>query len=179
MVKLKIKGHEIEIGLALNSFNRRAVQLQNRIISNLQKIGIKKDYIDIELEKMAGRKAKASATWFGHSHRMHYANNSQDKFVDNLAVVCKIIEVEVGRVLSEEKTLQEFIEEFREEEDIEEQRKGAREFFGLEHSHKDIETINKKYKDLAKEHHPDKPTGSIEKFKELNKAHKILKRELT
>jgi len=26
--------------------------------------------------------------------------------------------------------------------------------------------------------HPDMPNGNVEKFKEINKAHKILKREL-
>ncbi|MCX9025094.1 MAG: DnaJ domain-containing protein [Candidatus Methanoperedens sp.] len=36
-----------------------------------------------------------------------------------------------------------------------------------------------KYKALAKELHPDMPTGDTEKFKQLNIAHKILKRELT
>jgi len=179
MVKLKIKGHEIEVEMAKNSFNRRAVQLQNRIITTLQKIGVKRDCVDIELESMAGRKAKAGATWYGHGYRMHYSNNSQAKFVDNLAVVCKIIEVEVNRVLTEEKTLHEFIEEFKEDSDIDDKRKEAREFFGLEHDAKDIEIINKKYKELAKELHPDTPTGSTEKFKELNAAHKILKRELT
>ena len=53
MVKLRIKGHEIEVELAKDSFNRRAVQLQNRIIASLQKIGVKRDYVDIELESMA------------------------------------------------------------------------------------------------------------------------------
>ena len=42
----------------------------------------------------------------------------------------------------------------------------------------DMGLINKKYKVLAKEHHPDMPMGSTEKFKEINNAHKTLKREL-
>ena len=41
----------------------------------------------------------------------------------------------------------------------------------------DLDEINKKYKELAKEHHPDKG-GNTEDFKAINKAHKMLKREL-
>ena len=41
-----------------------------------------------------------------------------------------------------------------------------------------MDLINKKYKELAKEHHPDMPGGNTEKFKAINHAHKTLKREL-
>ena len=34
-------------------------------------------------------------------------------------------------------------------------------------------------KEMAKTLHPDTPTGDVEKFKKLNHAHKILKRELS
>ena len=42
----------------------------------------------------------------------------------------------------------------------------------------DLNLINEQYKSLAKEHHPDMPNGDMEKFKQINNAHKILKREL-
>ena len=38
--------------------------------------------------------------------------------------------------------------------------------------------IDVKYKELAKKHHPDMPSGNLEKFKEINNAHKTLKKEL-
>ncbi|MDP2845958.1 MAG: J domain-containing protein, partial [Candidatus Methanoperedens sp.] len=66
-----------------------------------------------------------------------------------------------------------------EDSDVEDKRKEAREFFGVEPDSNDLEIITKKYKALAKELHPDMPSGDTEKFKQLNIAHKILKRELT
>jgi len=90
----------------------------------------------------------------------------------------QLLELEVGRVVSGEKTMQEFTIEFSEDNDIEDERKEARDFLGLEHNVNDLEVINKKYKELAKEFHPDMPNGSTDKFKQLNRAHKILKREL-
>ncbi|VVB99356.1 Chaperone protein DnaJ [uncultured archaeon] len=179
MIKLKIKGHDIKIEPMKDSFNRRSVQLQNKITATLHKIGVKKDQVGIELESVAGRKAKASATWHFGGHNMQYANNSQPKFVDNLQVVSKVIEIEVDKVLSGEKTTQEFTEEFREEEDIDAQRLDARTLLGIAHDSQDVEAINRRYREMAKELHPDTPTGNTEKFKELNKAHKILKRELS
>ena len=68
---------------------------------------------------------------------------------------------------------------FREDKDVDNKRKEAREFFGVAPDLNDLEIITKKYKDMAKELHPDMPTGDTEKFKQLNIAHKILKRELT
>ena len=41
-----------------------------------------------------------------------------------------------------------------------------------------LEDINKKYKVLAKDAHPDMSNGDTERFKAINHAHKILKREL-
>ena len=93
-------------------------------------------------------------------------------------MVSSVIEKEVELVLNDKKPLEEFIAEFAEDEDVHDERKEAREFFGLEHDHKDIHEINKRYKDLAKSLHPDTPTGNLEKFKELNRHHKILRREL-
>ena len=71
-----------------------------------------------------------------------------------------------------------FIEEFREDDGLEEKRREAREFFGLDYTTNDFELVDKKYKELAKSLHPDMPNGDVEKFKQLNHHHKILKREL-
>jgi len=78
-------------------------------------------------------------------------------------------------VLFEKKTFDDFITEFREDSDVDDKRKEAREFFGVDQDVNDLELISKKYKAMAKEFHPDMPTGDTEKFKQLNIAHKILK----
>jgi len=95
-----------------------------------------------------------------------------------LFIIYKIIENEIELVLAEKKPIEEFLAEFEEDEDVHDERKSAREFFELEDDHRDMDTINKKYKELAKDLHPDMPTGDAEKFKQLNYHHKILKREL-
>ena len=175
---IKIKGHEIELIAIKDAFSRKAVQLQNSIVKTLKQIGVKEEQIDIPLEILAIKKAKASATWYAHGRRMHYSYNLQKRFIDNLYIVFKIIELEVNSVISEKKTLTEFISEFEEEDDVDAKRDEAREFLGLEKDTQDFEAIDKRYKEMAKELHPDMPTGDIEKFKKLNKAHKTLKREL-
>ena len=161
------------------AFNRKALQFKNNIITLLRHIGVNDYDVEVPVESLAIKKAKASATWYFSGHKMYYSHNLQKTFVDNLYVVLKVIEMEANLVLSEKKTLDEFIAEFKEDADVVAKRKLAREFLGLSHDVNDMEVINKKYKDMAKELHPDTPTGNTEKFKQLNDAHKTLKRELS
>ncbi len=176
---VKIKGHEIGSIVVKDASNRRAIQFKNNIIKVLKKIGVIEDDINIPLERIAIKKAKASATWYISDHRMHYSHNLQNKYVENLYVLFKVIETEANLVLSGQNTLRDFISEFKEDSDVYNKRKEAREFFDCDHDEHDFEIINKKYKVMAKELHPDMSTGDTEKFKQLNIAHKILKRELT
>jgi hypothetical protein len=178
MAKVTIKGHEFEAITIRDSFSRRAVQFKNNILATLKKIGIPNEDVKLELEPVAFKKLPASVTWWGFGHRMHYSYQLANKYVDNLYVISKLIEIEINALLTEKITLDEFIAEFKEDKDVEESRKEAREVLGLSHDTLDFEAINKAYKDLAREHHPDMPNGDVEKFKSLNKAHKILKREL-
>ncbi|PIN75552.1 molecular chaperone DnaJ [Candidatus Woesearchaeota archaeon CG10_big_fil_rev_8_21_14_0_10_37_12] len=178
MTAIKVKGYEFELFRVKDSFNRRAVQFMNQTIESLKKIGVHEDHIEIELEAFALKKAPASALWFVDGHRMYFSYDLAGKFVDNLYVVSKVISLEVAAVINGQKTMQDFISEFSEDENIEEVRKKARETLGLDKDTNDFELIDKKYKELAKEHHPDKDTGNLHLFKEINHAHKVLKREL-
>ncbi len=179
MATTKAKGHEFETFIVKDSFNRRAVQFMNSIFDALKKIGVPESQVDIPMENYALKNAPASVLWFMDGHRMYYSYEASTKFVENLYVVLKVIELEVDALLNKKKTIQDFISEFAEEEDVEEQRKEAREVLGLSHDTKDLEVINKRYKALAKKHHPDTATGNVEKFKAVNRAHKTLKRELS
>ena len=176
---VKIKGHEIGSIIVKDASNRRAMQFKNNIVTVLRRIGVVENDIDIPLERVAIKKARASATWYLSGYRMHYSHNLQSKYVENLHVLFKVIEIEANLVISETKSLHDFISEFKEDSDVDNKRKEAREFFGCEHDETDFEVINKKYKAMAKELHPDMPTGDAERFKKLNIAHKTLKRELT
>ena len=178
MITIKVKGHEFEAYVVKDSFSRRAVQFRNNIIHSLKKLGLSENFFDVQLEPSAFKNAPASARWYFEGRNMYYSYDSCDKFVDNLYIVSKVIELEVDAVLNERKPVEDFVNAFSEEEDVEEQRKEARTALGLETDIKDLHTINQKYKALARVHHPDTATGSVEKFKAINHAHKILKREL-
>jgi len=179
MVKINVKGHEFEAVSIKDSFNRRALKFKNNIIASLGKLGLTVDDVDIELESNGMKKAPASVSWYLDRQHLHYSHNSRSKYVENLYVVFKVIDLEVTDLLEEKITIEEFINEFSEDKDVAKKRKEARVVLGLDHDVIDLKVIDKAYKDLAKKHHPDTDTGDTEKFKEINHAHKILKRELT
>ena len=178
MSKLKVKGHEFSAFIARDSPSRRAVQFRNNILGSLKKIGLSEDDVEVELEALAAKKAPASASWYIDGHHLFYSYNKAAKFVENLYVVSKVIELEVDALLKETKTLHDFITEFSEDKNISDKRKEARKSLGVDEDTLDLNVINEKYKSLAKAHHPDMPDGNMEKFKKINNAHKILKREL-
>jgi len=178
MTKLKIKGHEFEAVIARDSFHRRAVQYSNKIIETLRKIGLTEDDIDVPVEAAAMKKAPASATWYLEGYHLHYSYGAAGRFVDNLYVVFRVIELEVTALLNKEKTINDFIGEFSEDKDVKKQREEARDVLGLSHDVIDMDIIDKQYKELAKQHHPDMQEGDVDKFKAINRAHKILRREL-
>ena len=178
MAAIKVKGHEFAALSIKDSFDRRALQYKNKITAALRKIGIKEDDVGIELEAVSVKSAPASASWYVWGHLLHYSYKSPKKYVENLYIVFKVIELEVNALLAGQKTQQEFISEFSEGDDFEDKRKEAREILGVAPDALDLNYIDSKYKDLAKKYHPDMPDGNTDKFKEINHAHKILRREL-
>ena len=178
MAIIKVKGHEFAALTIKDSFDRRALQYKNKIITNLRKIGLTEDDIEVDLENVAIKNAPASVWWYFGRHYLHYSYKAAPKYVENLYVVSKLIELEVGALVSGEKTPEEFIIEFSEDKDVGDRRKKAREVLGIDEDNIDLNCIDSKYKELAKKYHPDMPGGDINKFKQINHAHKILRREL-
>lgn len=175
MIKITLKGHEISTLTIRDSFQRRTVQYQNNIIASLQKLGVKENDIDIPL-KMGLQKVQASVSWYLAGRHLFFSHTGSS-FVENLYLVSKVIELEVNVVLSEEKSFEDFLSGFAEDHNILTQRKEARKLLGVTADIIDIEIVNRKYKLLAKSHHPDMG-GDLEVFKAINNAHKMLKREL-
>ena len=178
MTLIKIRNQEYNIPLTKDSFTRRATQYTNQIYENLRLIGVPKDDVNISEERLVIKKAPASVSWWVDNFHCNFSYNKMPKFVDNLLVVLKVIEFHIYELTNDRLAFEEFIDIFKEDDDVLEQQEKAREFFGLEKDHIDLEIVNKKYKVLAKDLHPDMPGGDALKFKELNKYHKILKREL-
>ncbi|MBU1622446.1 MAG: J domain-containing protein [Nanoarchaeota archaeon] len=178
MARITIKGHEFNQLLIRDSYDRRAVLFTNNIVEILKKIGVIEDDIDISSQKVARLRGDAFASWYFDGQYMYFSYKLSNKYIDNLYIVSKVIELEVKSLLNEEITADEFIRHFYEDKDIEKMRKEARELLGVEEGCLDLELINKNYKILAKQHHPD-AGGEMEMFKKINHAHKMLKRELS
>lgn len=175
---IQIKGFEITPLTIRDSYDRRAVQYKNNIIETFKKIGLTEDDIDIKLEASAFKNSPAAASWYIEGRYFYYSYKIAKKYVENLYVVFKVIDLEVKALLAGEKSTEEFMSDFSEEHDVEEKRQEARLILGVGTDVIDMASINAKYKDLAKKYHPDTLGGDAEKFKEINTAHKILKREL-
>ncbi|MDA3836432.1 MAG: J domain-containing protein [Nanoarchaeota archaeon] len=175
---IKIKGHEIEEPKIVNSFGRRAVQMQNHIIATLKKLGLSSDHIDIEMIKFTTMKKPASAEWYFQGRNFKYTYGQMPRFVDNIYVIDKILEIEVEKFLNKEITLDEFAREFSEEYDHSDQLTEARKTLGVDPEEKDFDVINKSYKKLARTHHPDMAGGDHEMFQKINAAHKLIQKEL-
>src|SRR3989344_6649311 len=178
MATITIKGHDINALTIRDSYDRRAVLYKNNIIEVLRKIGIKEDDINIKQEVSSFKSAPALVSWYMDDYYLYYSYKNAPKYVENLFIVFKVIEIEVKALLNEERTVEEFIAEFSEDHDIEDKRKEARESLGIDENIIDMDVINARYKELAKKYHPDKDGGDPEMFKKINRAHKILKREL-
>ncbi len=178
MMIVRVKGYDINVLSIRDSHNRRALKFKNNIISSLRAIGLTEDDIDVSFEAVAIKNTPASVSWYVEGSHLHYSYKACSKFVENLYVVSRLIELEVKALLAGEKSIDQFILDFMEEHDVEEERKEAREFLGVDPDSFDMDLISKKYKLLAKDAHPDMPNGDTERFKALNRAHKILKREL-
>jgi hypothetical protein len=179
MAKIKIKGLEFEAVEVRDAFSRRATQFANKITASLKRLGLTEDDISFNIEPNAMRKAPAAVSWYLQMQHLHYSHNSRNTYADNLYVVFKVIDMKISALLEEQISLNEFMGEFTEDMDVAEQRVEARAKLGLEEGVNDLKVIDKAYKDLAKLHHPDTENGDMVKFKEINRAHKMLKRELT
>jgi hypothetical protein len=175
---ITIQGTEFKQVTIRDSYDRRALQYKNKIISNLKNFGLIEDDIEVPLEKITFRKAQALASWYMYDQHLFFSYNGSQKFVENLAMVAQVIEHFLNRLKNEEITQEDFLKLFNEDCDILEQRKKAREVLGVEENSLDFQAMHKKYKELSKTHHPDMPNGNTETFQNINHAHKVLRKEL-
>jgi hypothetical protein len=172
---MTVKGFEIPEYKLQGSASRRAQMYKNSIIATLKKIGVHEDDIKIDLISIAiQRRPAAVSFWFDDRHL--YFSYTKSNFIGNIHVIAKVLEKYVEALINEERSMNDFINDFAEDKDVESKREEARELLGVGDT-LDIDEINKKYKQLARDHHPDMG-GDTKIFQEINNAHKLLKREL-
>jgi hypothetical protein len=176
---IKIKNNTILYSPVKDLSSRRMIQFENKIIAELKRLGVHPDFVsDFNSPKLAMAPKRAHIEWGLGNSSCCLTVNREKKYVDNLQLAYLCIKADVDNVLSDNMTITEFESKYAEHGDVHENRKWAREHLGVHHECSDMEEINKAYKELAKLHHPDMEGGSVEKFKTVNEAHKILKREL-
>ncbi|MGK0209097.1 MAG: hypothetical protein ACI83O_000362 [Patescibacteria group bacterium] len=176
---LKIKGNEIEEPRIVDSFDRRAVKLENQIIQTLKPLGLERDDVRVTMEKIPRKKAPATVKWYFEGRNLEYTYKLMPKFIENLYVVDKVLALEVAKLMAKEISVDEFHREFSEEDDISDKLIEARKTLEVSEDEMDFDLISKNYKQLAKTHHPDMADGNHEQFQKINAAHKLIKKELT
>ena len=174
---LKVKGYELEEPVFRDSFDRRAVKVQNHIFATLKQLNIERDDAKVSMEKMARKKAKASVAFWFEGRNLKYNYSQMPRFIDNLYVVDKILEIYVDQLFNKEITLDQFQREFSDDDKIDEKLADARKTLEVAEDETDFELISKNYKSLAKKCHPDMG-GDHEMFQKINTAHKMIKKEL-
>ena len=172
---LTIKGFEIPEYKLQGSASRRAQMYKNSIIATLKKIGVPEDDVDIDLISIAIQRRPAVVSWYFDERHLYFSYNKFN-FIGNIHVLAKILEKYVEAMLNNERSASEFINDFAEDKDVEKKREEARKLLDVGDT-KDMKEIDRKYKQLAKDHHPDMG-GDTKLFQEINNAHKLLKREL-
>jgi len=181
MTKFVVKGHEIEVKITKSGYDRKAVVFANNIIEELKKLNIKRDDIEIKTTGILGNKnLPATVEFWTHGHYLRFSYSLTKRFIDNLYIIKELIKLEVNEVLNEEKTFEEFLHTFSEDgnrKELSKNLKNAKLTLGLNEDETDVELINQTYKKHAREHHPDMG-GNLEEFQKINKAHKLIKKEM-
>ncbi len=175
---VKVKGNEIEVPVFTSAFDRRAVQVENRIMATLKMLNIDRDNVELKMERNARLKARAKVCFWFEGRNLSYSYNLCRKFIENLFVVDKVLEREVEKLLDKEISLDEFHREFAEDDKADDKAKEARRILGVSEDEHDFELIGKNYKKLARQFHPDMSGGDEKKFQEINAAHKLIRKEL-
>ena len=116
---VKIKGNEIEEPTIRDSFDRRAVRIQNSIMTTLKQLGIERDNVRLKMERNTRLKARASVSWYFEGRNLKYSYSLMPKFIENLYIIDKVLFLEVNKLLEEEINLDQFQREFSEDDDLE------------------------------------------------------------
>lgn len=176
-----VKGHEIPLKITKTGCNRKAVQLVNSIVADLKLIGVVRDDIEVEIPTLANRISPAVLEFWLNRQYCRFSYSKAKRFVDNLYLISKLINLEVREVVEKRKDIHEFYSMFNESKSdmkaLDKSLNEAKLLLGVEENEDDIDTINLAYKKLARKHHPDLG-GSMEEFQKVNKAHKLIRKEM-
>ena len=154
---------------------------KRKIVDAFKTIGIEPPYLDIVFGGGMGLYSEdgwAEVTWTIDGKDHSYKCDSQPRAVDNVAAISQIIEADCKAIRRGLKTFGQVMNQFRIGYDADAPRtKSPREILGIPAHINDLDYVKFKYKQKAKELHPDQG-GDPEQFKELQEAYGVLKKEL-
>lgn len=176
-MEVRIRGRGVDIVPTRNTHNRRALLYQNKIRTVLKHFGCHSDDFEFSDEKLAMRKSEAWVKFFSEYEECHISFNGCDNYADNMQAIAKLLELEEKEVNEGVDTLDNFFARYEVQGDVTEERVEARKTLGVPIDCMDWKVIDSKFKELSRKAHPDMG-GSVEEFKKLNLAHKVLKKEL-
>ncbi|MDA3854819.1 MAG: DnaJ domain-containing protein [Candidatus Woesearchaeota archaeon] len=177
---VKVKGHEIEVKVTKSGYDRKAVLYANSIVEELKKLNVTRDDVEIKTNILGNKNVPATLEFWSDGHYMRMSYTMTKRFIDNLYIIMELIKLEVNEVLNGKKHISEFYQTFSEDSSrkkIGKELDAAKKALGLNEDERDVDKINQVYKKLARSHHPDLG-GDLEEFQKINKAHKLIKKEM-
>ena len=179
MTAIEVNGKVIHIRPTKSLFKKTAYQLAQETLDSFKKIGITRDYIVLELPRNPlKRDTPAEISWVVNGKDHYYSCNTQETYRDNLGVISRVIYQDCYAIRNGMKSFGQVMSQFRLDYDPDSQRtKTPREILGIPEHINDKDYIKFKYKQKAKELHPDQG-GDTEKFKELKEAYENILKEL-
>jgi len=179
MTQLNVKGHSIKLKITKTGYSRKAVLFANNIVDELKKLDIIRDDIKIKTNTIGNTNFPATIEFWSRGYYSRFSYALTNRFIDNLYVIKELIRLEVLDVLEGRKDLHSFFQTFTSEnrKELNKELKVAKNLLGLDEEENDITKINLAYKKLARKSHPDLG-GDMDTFQEINKAHKLIKKEM-
>lgn len=168
---VNVNGKQVEIKVNQMMAGGHQAYYRKNIIRWLGRIGIKKDYINIDHSVYGYEDPWAEVRWKVNGKEHRYRCTSQESATKCLAAVEQLVHYEVIFIERGIKTFIQVMNQFLLDDKT--GGKSPREVLGIPLEMNDKEYIKWKYKKLAKEMHPD-TGGDKDKFIELKTAYEQL-----
>ena len=179
MGTIEVNGKRIYIKPTKSTFTKGCGSMQKGIYDNLARIGITKEYIDLPIPRNVLKLDEpAMINWKVNGKEYFYQSSKQERFIDNLGVLAKVIAYESYAIRNEMKSFGQVMSQFQigySEDGV--KIRSPRQILCLDDNCKDFEYITFRYKQKCKETHPDNG-GDVEEFKAVQQAYEELKKEL-
>ena len=181
MPKIEVNGKTVYYKVSPYNARLSFANYKRKLLESFAKIGIEPPFLDVVFGGGMGYTSTngwAKVSWIVNETEHEYKCDSQPRSVDNLAAIAQMIEADSKAIRRGLKTFGQVMNQFKLGYDSDSPKiKSPKEIIGVPESTKDFEYISFKYKQRAKELHPD-AGGDTEKFKQLNEAYQTLKKDL-